>query len=159
MDPDVAIQNLGLLARDPRWAIARDDTVQVAILNGAIDDDASAAWRSVCADSFVTSGYPRFAVVDTSAAIGTSTLPARMRTAAFLRTSAQQMESVALVVGVQTSFLIRTVMRVAGLQNVHLIEERDAAAVLAAYKAGTDFFAGVTSPPLEPPMPSTSPGR
>lgn len=145
MDPDVAAAHLGLLARDPRWVIARDETVLVAVLNGAIDDDASAAWRGVCADSFAQSGYPRFAVVDTSAAIGASTLPARMRTAAFLRSSAQQMESVALVVGVQTSFLIRTVMRVAGLQNVHLIEERDAAAVLAAYKAGTDWFAGVQS--------------
>ncbi len=130
-----------VVSKTEHWLITRAPGLLVVVLHGEIDDVASDGWRAVCADNFATAGHPRFAFVDTSRALGVATLPARMRSAGFLRTSARQMESVALVAGVQTTFLIKTVMRVAGLQNVHLVDDSHAAAVLARFEAGVDAFA------------------
>ena len=81
---------------------------------------------------------PACAIVDTTRVIPTSTLAARMRSTAFLRQSALQMKSVSLIVSSQTSFVIKTVMRVAGLTNVHFVEDKDAHAVFRAYADGRD---------------------
>lgn len=140
MDP---LAGLRVVADTERYRVARNNDLIVIVLRGDIDDALSDEWRGVVQACFDSEGIPPFGYVDTRAAIPISTLPARMRSAAFLRRNAMQMKSVAMIVSDKTSFMIRTVLRVAGLGNVHFVEAKDADVAFARLKAGEDL--GVAS--------------
>jgi hypothetical protein len=131
MDRVALVKGLRMVLVSDFVTIARDAQVVVVLLRGDIDDDKSDRWRAAVAQSFVEDGRPPYAIVDTSAAIATSTLPTRMRTAAFLRENAQRMKSVAIVASTSTGFAVKATMRVAGLGNVRFIEDAHADDALA----------------------------
>lgn len=133
------MKGLRVVVDHERYLIGRDAGLIVIILRGEIDDVTSDAWRAAVQAEFDANGVPRFGYVDTRAAIPTSSLPARMRSAAFLRRGAQQMTSVAITVSEKTSFMIKTVLRVAGLSNVHFVESSEADAVFRKLRDGVDL--------------------
>jgi hypothetical protein len=139
------LQGLTVVAASAHHTLARTADLLVVTLEGEIGDAESDAWRAAARATFLADGVPTFALVDTTRVIPTSTLPARMRSAAFLRESALQMKSVSLIVSSETSFVIKTVMRVAGLKHVHFVEAKHAEGALAAYREGTDVGALATT--------------
>lgn len=141
MDP---FDGLRLVADTERYRIGRSATLIVVVLRGEIDDVTSDAWRDVVQRDFDANGAPQFGYVDTRDAIPTSSLAARMRSAAFLRRCAQRMTCIALVVSDKTSFMIKTVLRVAGMGNVHFVEADGADDVFRKLHDGVDL--GVAAP-------------
>jgi hypothetical protein len=129
------------------YLLQRNENVIGVFLEGPIVDAVSDAWRGDCQKSFDADGYPQFGYVDATRAKVAQSLAIRMRSAAFMRTSAGKMKSVFLVAAeANVSFVMRAIMRAAGVGNVHLIEPAAASMVLPLISAGRDPLAeGVRS--------------
>jgi hypothetical protein len=121
------------------FLVQRGPHVLSVLLEGEIVDAVSDAWRACAQKSFDESGYTTFGYVDAIRAKVAQSLGARMRSAAFMRRSADRMKRVVLVsADVNVSFVMRTIMRAAGVGNVTLVEPSPALAVLAAMRDGKD---------------------
>lgn len=133
------LAGLRTVADTAPYRIGCSERLVVVQLRGEIGDAESDAWRSAAQADFDAHGTPAFGFVDVRDVTPTSTLAARMRSAAFLRRCAQSMTCIAIVVSEKSSFTIKTVLRVAGMGNVHFVESDDADAVLAKLRDGVDL--------------------
>lgn len=121
------------------FIVQRGAPVLSVCLEGEIVDTVSDAWRACAQKSFDEHGYTSFGYVDAARAKAAQSLGARMRSAAFMRRSCDRMKRVLLVsADPQVSFVMRTVMRAAGVGNVGLIEQGAALAALAVMCEGKD---------------------
>ncbi len=134
---------LDLVDAGAAYAVARNEHVIVVHLWGDVTDAVSDAWRTATQASYDRDGTPAFGFVHTTGGRSVGSLQGKMRSAAFMRRSAERMKRIALVGNVQGSFVIKSVMRVAGASNVELIPPADAARVLDAMREGRDPFARV----------------
>jgi hypothetical protein len=143
------LPNIDVIGRDTpvadkgSWAIQRNQNVVCVLLDGVIVDEVSEGWRARCQKSFDEDGYPPFGYVDARTASVAQTLPARMRAAAFMRRSAERMKRIVLVSGREgtVGFVMKTVMRAAGVGNVVLVDPDAGARALEAMRDGKDPFA------------------
>lgn len=140
MDRTAATTGLDMVATAPAWCIARGERVFVVVLDGVIDDVASTAWQKAAGDDLRARGYPRFGFVLSVSGTSDTTLSNRMKTAAFTRAAAAAMQKVVIVANTHQSFVIHSIMRVAGIANVRFIGPSEGPAVLAALVVGTDPF-------------------
>lgn len=138
MDRVTAIAGLEVIAETPAWCVARGEHVYVVVLDGVIDDAASAAWQRAAGDDLQARGYPRFGFVLSVLGTSKTTLSNRMKTAAFTRAAAAAMQRLVIVADTHQSFVIHSIMRVTGLSNVRFVGAQDAAAVLTSIVRGTD---------------------
>lgn len=107
----------------PSWTLYRErDLVLVVRFHGEIDDDASAAWRACAAAHVEARGWPRVGLVAPTDGHATSSLASRMKTVAFLRMSASHFERVVILSDANASFVIKTMLRAAGVANVSLVD-------------------------------------
>lgn len=124
-----------VIATGATWRIYRDGArLLVTRFLGEIDDDASNAWRAAAAVSFEAHGWTRFGIVASTEGRATSSLASRMRSVAFLRLAATKMERVVILGDANSSFVIKTIMRAAGLPNVEMVDVAHAADVLASMR-------------------------
>ena len=141
MNAEDVTAGLDTVGRGPCFAVARNADVIVIHLWDQITDDVGTAWRAVAQASYDKEGYPPFGFVYAIDGNSVGTLQGKVRSAAFMRTSAAAMKRIGLVSNVQGSFVIKSVMRVAGAKNVELVSPDACDAVLSAMKAGRDPFA------------------
>jgi hypothetical protein len=127
--------------RGHNFVVARNEHVIVILLWSAITDDVNHAWRTVTQRSYDSEGYPPFGFVHATNGQSVGTLQGKMRSAAFMRASSQRMKRIALVADVVGSFVVKSVMRVAGASNVELVTPSSAPAILDEMKRGVDPFA------------------
>ena len=121
------------------FIVQRGAHVLSVCFEGEIVDAISDAWRACAQKSFDEHGYTSFGYVDAARAKAAQSLGARMRSASFMRRSCDRMKRVLLVsADAQVSFVMRTVMRAAGVGNVTLVEPTPALAALAAMREGKD---------------------
>jgi hypothetical protein len=124
------------------FLLQRNAHVIAVQLEGEIVDEVSEGWRAMCQQSFDELGYPPFGYVDATGARVAQSLGVRMRSAAFMRKSAERMTRVALVsADAHVGFVIRAIMRAAGVGNVQLVDAQAGAAALADMREGRDPFA------------------
>ncbi len=69
-----------------------------------------------------------------------TTLSNRMKTASFTRGVTAAMKQLVIVANTHQSFVIHSIMRVAGISNVRFVGPGDAADVLAAVVVGSEPF-------------------
>jgi hypothetical protein len=121
------------------FIVQRGAHVLSVCLDGEIVDAVSDAWRACAQKTFDENGYTTFGYVDAVRAKVAQSLGARMRSAAFMRRSADRMKRIILVsADVNVSFVMRTIMRAAGVGNVTLAEPAPALLALAAMREGKD---------------------
>lgn len=124
------------------FLVQRGVHVLTVQLEGEIVDAVSDAWRACAQKSFDDAGYTTFGYVDAVRAKVAQSLGARMRSAAFMRRSADRMTRVLLVsADANVSFVMRTIMRAAGVGNVTLVEPTPALVALDAMREGKDPMA------------------
>lgn len=124
------------------FLVQRNAHLVVVKLEGEIVDAVSDGWRACVQRSYDTAGYPPFGYVDVTRARVAQSLGARMRSAAFMRRSAERLRRILLVTAdPEVNIVIRTIMRAAGVANVHRIEEAPALAALAVMREGKDPLA------------------
>ena len=125
------------------FLIQRNPHVICVLLGGEVVDEVSDGWRALCQKSFDADGYPTFGYVDVTQGTVAQSLGARMRSAAFMRRSADRLRRIVMVSGkdVKVGFVIRTIMRAAGVGNVHLVDAQTAPAALDALRTGKDQLA------------------
>lgn len=117
------VADMPIIAQGAAWTLYRDGArVMLVRFHGVIDDDASNAWRAAAQASFDKDGFPRVAFVAPSEGSAATTLVSRMKTAAFLRYTAQHVERVIIESNRETTFVIRTILRTAGAANVSLVD-------------------------------------
>lgn len=108
-------------------------------LFGVLDDAASDGWRAAVTGELDRNGRPRFFTLDASEAQPVSGLSTRVRSAAFARAEAQRFDWAVLYTGNggKTSFMVKAVLRMAGMPNVVVVPTADVyAAAIAALRAG-----------------------
>lgn len=140
MDRATATAGLKVVAATPAWCVARGEHVYVVVLDGIIDNAASTGWQQAAGDDLRAHGFPRFGFVLSLTGKSETTLGSRMTTAGFTRTVAAAMQRLVIVANTHQSFVIHSIMRVAGITNVRFVDPGEAAAVLAAVVVGTDPF-------------------
>lgn len=127
--PALAFVGEELVASGAGWSLHRSPHVLRVFLSGRIDDATSDTWRAAAGAHLAAQGTPRFGFVDTQAVEQVASLPARLRSAAFLRGCAEKMDEVVLVQSdAQVGFVLRVILRVAGSSNVHLVSPDEALA-------------------------------
>src|SRR5688572_18721300 len=129
------VGDLPILAHGATWTLYREPALMLVRFHGDVDDEASATWRNIARKNFDEAGFPRFAFVSPTEGTASTTLGSRMRTAAFLRFTAQNVERVTIVSNRETTFIVRTMLRAAGASNVVLVAVADAPAELARQRA------------------------
>ena len=140
MDRATAIAGLHVVASGPAWCVARGEHVYVIVLDGIIDNAVSIAWQRAAGDDLRAHGYPRFGFVLSVTGKSETTLGNRMTTAGFTRAAAAAMQRLVIVANTHQSFVIHSIMRVAGIPNVRFVGTSEAPAVLAAVVVGRDPF-------------------
>jgi hypothetical protein len=138
MDRATATAGLKVVAATPAWCVARGEHVYVVVLDGVIDNAASTAWQRAAGDDLRAHGFPRFGLVVSLTGTSETTLGNRMTTAGFTRNVAAAMQKLVIVANTHQSFVIHSIMRVAGIANVRFVAPADAPAVMAALGAGTE---------------------
>lgn len=129
IDDDFA--GIPVLGHGATWTLYRDPRLLLVRFRGDIDDAASAEWRGLAEKNIAEVGWPRVAFVAPTDGHAVTSLGSRMRTAALLRRTAQNVERVIIVSSREASFVIKTMLRAAGASNVELVDVADAAACLA----------------------------
>lgn len=138
LDLEIAGRGIGADGKGS-YLVQRNAHVIVVQVAGEIVDEVSDAWRACCQRSFDEHGYPTFGYVDATRAVMAQSLGTRMRSASFMRQSAQRLRRIVLVSEqAETGFVLRTVMRAAGVSNVHRVEPATAISALALMREGTD---------------------
>jgi hypothetical protein len=143
-------ERMGLVGRGDCWEVRRDaENGLVAVrLTGAIDDGGSAAWRDA-----VASADPRALFIDATGSTAATSLSSRAALAMFIRTLVARDVRVEVVANEHMSVVCRTVMRLAGAQNVMLIKRQEAPQALR--QAITAAVTPLRSAPIAtPPRPS-----
>lgn len=135
-----ALARVPVFERGTGFTIRRVPSVVVVHLEGAITDPVSDAWRAACQRCYDVDGWPPFGFVHAVDGQSVGSLQGKLRSAAFMRRSAERLRRIALVSNAQGSFVIKSVMRVAGAANVELLLPDRGAAVLDAMCAGRDPF-------------------
>jgi hypothetical protein len=125
-----------ILAGGTRWTLYREPRVLALQFLGDIHDDDSLAWQTAAKKNVDDIGWPRFAFVEPTQGHAVTSLPSRMRTAAFLRMAARNVERIAIVSVRNTSFMINTILRVAGAANVVLVDAAEAERELERMRSG-----------------------
>jgi len=129
---DSVFAGLRIVGSGPAWTLYRDgDAVFVVRYHGDIDDDASQAWRTAAGNNVIAEGWPRHGLVAPTEGAAVNSLASRMRTAAFLRRCCHHLERVVILGDDHNSFVARTIMRAAGMDNAELRPVSEAAAILA----------------------------
>lgn len=126
-------ERMTVIGRGPCWEVRRaDDSGLVAVrLSGAIDDDGSAAWRGA-----VSAAAPTALFIDATGATSSTSLPSRAALAMFVRQLVAGGVRVEVVANQHMSIVCRTVMRLAGAQNVMLLQHEQAPQALRDAIAG-----------------------
>lgn len=91
-------------------------------IRGELNDDRNPVWRAWLDAHFVAHGTPRFVALDVHDAIPAATLPKRMQTAAWSRTTLARIEQGSVFLGdaARVSLTVGAILRIAGMTNVHL---------------------------------------
>jgi hypothetical protein len=91
-------------------------------IRGELNDERNPVWRAWLDAHFVEQGMPRFIALDVHEAIPAATLPKRMQTAAWSRTTLSRIEQGSLFLGdaARVSLTVGAILRIAGMTNVHL---------------------------------------
>lgn len=143
-------ERMGFVARGDCWEVRRDaENGLVAVrLSGAIDDGGSAAWREA-----VASAEPRALFMDATGSTAATSLSSRAALAMFIRNLVARDVRVEVVANEHMSIVCRTVMRLAGAQNVMVIKRHEAPQALR--QAITAAVTPLRSAPIAaPPRPS-----
>lgn len=91
-------------------------------IRGELNDERNPVWRAWLDAHFVEHGIPRFIALDVHEAIPAATLPKRMQTAAWSRTTLARIEQGSVFLGdaARVSLTVGAILRIAGMTNVHL---------------------------------------
>jgi hypothetical protein len=127
------LQLMSVLGTGPCWEVRRSaDGLVVAKLSGAIDDAGSAAWRHS-----VEKADPAALFIDATAATSSTSLVSRAAMAVFVRGLVGRGVRVDVVANEHMSIVCRTVLRVAGANEVKLLPRDQAPEALREALART----------------------
>ena len=141
--PSLAAENQ--IVNTPGYTLWREPALLYVKLAGDVADAESVAWRAAVDAHLQTAGVPPFMILDVCEANATSTMPGRMRTAAWARALLKKVREGVIYTGdnggqtdprqnqrAQTSFVIRALLRLVGMANVSIVG--DPAALDATYE-------------------------
>jgi hypothetical protein len=140
MERATAIAGFEVVVASEAWCVARGKHVYVVVLDGVIDDAASTAWQRAAGDDLLARGFPHFGFVLFVKGTTVTTLSNRMKTASFARGVAAAMKQLVVVANTHQSFVIHSILRVAGISNIRFVGPGEASDVLAAVVAGKKPF-------------------
>jgi hypothetical protein len=126
---------LRIVGSGEAWTLYREGDVFVVRYHGPIDDDASTAWREAAIANVTVEGWPRGGIVAPTEGAAVNSLSSRMRTASFLRRCAQVLSRVVILNDDKMNFVVKTILRAAGLANVEVLPAEDGARVLSEMQA------------------------
>ncbi len=132
---DTVFGHMRIIGSGEAWKLYRDGDVFVVRYHGAIDDDASTAWREAAIANVTLEGWPRGGIVAPTEGTAVNSLSSRMRTASFLRRCSQELSRVVILTDDKMNFVIKTILRAAGLDNVEVVPADEATRVLAEMRA------------------------
>ncbi|MDP2343507.1 MAG: hypothetical protein Q8O67_21285 [Deltaproteobacteria bacterium] len=103
----------------PGWSLVR--------LDQDIDDEGSVAWRGVVDAQMAEHGWARFMILDVHAVVATNSIAMRFKSAGWAKNVLQHLEQGAIFTGAnhRSGFVIRAILRIAGMSNVTLIGTED----------------------------------
>lgn len=128
--------------REPGWAFVR--------LDQDVDDEGSVAWRGAVDADIARHGWPRLMILDVHAVVATNSIGMRFKSAGWARNVLQHLEQGVIYSGNNhvSSFVIRTILRLAGMSNVTMLgTEDELRAAVDSYRLGTPL-PGVPVRPL-----------
>lgn len=122
-----------------RVAVWREPTLQYTKLWGSIDDDGSVFWRGALDRIHAQHGFTPFMLLDVFEAEAVNTMPMRLKSAAWARELLTHLTEGLIYNGknAKSGFVIRTILRVAGMPNVSTIgTEPELARALTSWRSG-----------------------
>jgi hypothetical protein len=132
---DSVFGHLRVIGSGETWKLYREGDVFVVRYHGPIDDDASNAWREAALANVRAEGWPRGGIVAPTEGAAVNSLSSRMRTAAFLRRCSQELSRVVILTDDKMNFVIKTILRAAGIDNVEVVTADEAPRILAEMEA------------------------
>ncbi len=128
---DSMFAQLRIIASGETWKLYRDGGLFVVRFHGPIDDHASNAWRAAAIANVNLEGWPRGGIVAPTEGAAVNSLASRMRTASFLRRCSQELSRVVILNDEKMNFVVKTILRAAGLDNVEVLPAEEGARVLS----------------------------
>jgi hypothetical protein len=121
--PTFADENI--VERAPRRTLWREPGFLFVKLLGDIDDEHSVAWRRAVDAHTAACGWPPFMALDVSEALAVNSMSMRLQSAAWARNTLRHIEDGTIYTAgnQRSSFVIKTVLRVAGMPNVHVVSD------------------------------------